>query len=344
MKILYAVQATGNGHLSRALELGPALERYAEVDYLLSGSQGDIDLNRPVRYRRYGASFLFGQDGGIDLIRTVAAARPLQLLKDIRKIPVTDYDLVVNDFEPITAWACRSTPSKIISVSHQAAFYSDQTPRPARKSRVAEQLLRTFAPSNQYIGLHFDSYDTHIMTPIVRDDIRSLPTDRQDYVTVYLPAYADEHLVHIFSQLPEIAWRIFSKHTDGTIRRRANVTIYPVGHKDWHRSFAEAEGVLLGSGFESPSEALCIGKKLLTIPMRNQYEQQCNAEALRRIGVEVLPELELAAIGTIRRWLRHGSVIHRQYPAHTEQIVAKIMAATGITPHTAQGGTYLIPY
>jgi hypothetical protein len=28
MKILYAVQATGNGHISRAIELMPHLEKY----------------------------------------------------------------------------------------------------------------------------------------------------------------------------------------------------------------------------------------------------------------------------------------------------------------------------
>jgi len=39
MKIFYAVQATGNGHISRAMELLPYLERYGKVDIFLSGAK-----------------------------------------------------------------------------------------------------------------------------------------------------------------------------------------------------------------------------------------------------------------------------------------------------------------
>jgi len=39
MKILYAVQATGNGHIARAIEMMPHLQKYGEVDVFLSGSK-----------------------------------------------------------------------------------------------------------------------------------------------------------------------------------------------------------------------------------------------------------------------------------------------------------------
>jgi UDP:flavonoid glycosyltransferase YjiC (YdhE family) len=44
MKILYAVQGTGNGHLSRAMDIVPLLRKKAEVDVLVSGIQGDLKL------------------------------------------------------------------------------------------------------------------------------------------------------------------------------------------------------------------------------------------------------------------------------------------------------------
>jgi UDP:flavonoid glycosyltransferase YjiC (YdhE family) len=34
MKILYAVQGTGNGHVSRACDVIPELKKYAQVDIL----------------------------------------------------------------------------------------------------------------------------------------------------------------------------------------------------------------------------------------------------------------------------------------------------------------------
>ena len=36
MKILYAIQSTGNGHLGRAMEILPTLKRNADVDILVS--------------------------------------------------------------------------------------------------------------------------------------------------------------------------------------------------------------------------------------------------------------------------------------------------------------------
>lgn len=37
MKILYAFQGTGNGHLARAQEIIPILKKHALVDTLISG-------------------------------------------------------------------------------------------------------------------------------------------------------------------------------------------------------------------------------------------------------------------------------------------------------------------
>ena len=42
MKILYAIQGTGNGHLTRAKEIIPILKEKGDVDILISGSECDI--------------------------------------------------------------------------------------------------------------------------------------------------------------------------------------------------------------------------------------------------------------------------------------------------------------
>ncbi len=59
-------------------------------------------------------------------------------------------------------------------------------------------------------------------------------------------------------------------------------------------------GVLCGAGFETPSEALYLKKKLLVIPMKNQYEQQCNAMALKEIGVPVIYDFNIKSIKKLK--------------------------------------------
>ena len=62
MKVLFAIQATGNGHLARARELIPELKKQVDLDLLVSGNQGEIELDYPIKYplSRFGLYFREG--------------------------------------------------------------------------------------------------------------------------------------------------------------------------------------------------------------------------------------------------------------------------------------------
>ena len=108
MKILYSVQATGNGHISRAMELLPYFKEYGEVDIFLSGANSSLDFNSPIKYRSKGVSLFYTCKGKLDYSKTVFMLAPLRLRKEVRDLPVEKYDLILNDFECITAMACAS--------------------------------------------------------------------------------------------------------------------------------------------------------------------------------------------------------------------------------------------
>ena len=44
MKILYAIQGTGNGHISRARDIIPVLMQMGELDILISGTEAEVEL------------------------------------------------------------------------------------------------------------------------------------------------------------------------------------------------------------------------------------------------------------------------------------------------------------
>ena len=66
MRIFYAVQATGNGHISRAMEILPYLQQYGEVDIFLSGTNAQLGQGLPVLYRSKGLSLDYNKKGGLD--------------------------------------------------------------------------------------------------------------------------------------------------------------------------------------------------------------------------------------------------------------------------------------
>lgn len=308
MRILYATQATGNGHMIRAKALLPHLRELVDVDVMVSGHQNTIKRPFHTVYKLRGASYVLGRKGNVDIGKTLTNFRPARLISDIFNIPVEKYDLIINDFEPISAWAAKIKNIPCIGLSHQAAYLSSATPRPNKQSKLGEFIFRNYAPVNSHIGFHFRKYDDHIETPIIRKELFQLDKVKEhNHVVTYLPSYNDEILIKYFQKLPEICFKIFSKFTKHRYTAK-NCEIYPVGSENWTSDFAQSAGVIIGAGFEGPSEALFLGKRLMVIPMKNQYEQHCNAQALHELGVKVINKVDDNFISKIDVWLNSKAV------------------------------------
>ena len=92
MKILYAIQGTGNGHISRSKEVLKHLVKEAQVDILVSERQHEVNLGFKVKYQLEGLGFVFGKTGGIDYYSSIKNARLNKFLLDIYDLPVENYD------------------------------------------------------------------------------------------------------------------------------------------------------------------------------------------------------------------------------------------------------------
>lgn len=324
MKILYAIQGTGNGHVSRAREIAPVLERYCEVDYLISGRQVELELPKKVAYRTQGLSLYFGKTGGVDIARTFSENSLKEIKKEIRELPVEKYDLILNDFEPTSAWAAKKKGIRCVGLSHQCALLSPLSPRPKQKDYLGMTVINHYAPANEYYGFHFSRFDEMIYTPIIRSDLRAKVPVNYGHYTVYLPSYDDSHIIKVLRLLPGVQWQVFSKHCKSSYETE-NVRITPVHDRKFAMSILTCEGVLCGAGFETPSEALFLGKKLLVIPMKNQYEQKCNAEALKTMGIPVLKSLKKKHLTKLTAWVESDAPDRIDYPDQTSEIIETIL-------------------
>jgi len=324
MNILFAIQATGNGHLSRAREFIPYLRQYGSVDLLVSGTQSDVHLPYLIKYKKHGISFTFGKGGGIDIADTIKQLKPFTFFKDVCSFPVQNYDLVINDFEPVTAWACHIKQKTCVALSHQSAYLSKKVPRPKKKNPLAEAILKHYAPCSHAISFHFSPFDSFIHTPVIRSDIRNREVSNQGHITVYLPAHSDTLLVKNLTRIKDVKWEVFSKHSNKG-HRIQNVLISPINNEAFTKSMASSNGLLTAGGFEGPAEALFLGKKVLSIPMQGQYEQQCNGEALKKMGVEVVDKIDQYFTYRLLNWLENKRAITINYPDETAQIVEQLM-------------------
>ena len=333
MKILYAIQGTGNGHISRARDIIPELMQKGEVDILISGTEAEVELPFPVKYRFHGLSFVFGKNGGIDLLATYRKGNIKRLYDEIQMLPVDDYDLIINDFEPVSAWACKLSNKQCIGLSHQGAVVNKKAPKPVKKDVVGKAILKFYAPVTMQFGFHFENYDVNIFTPVIRNEIRNMPPLTLEHYTVYLPAYSDNRILKILTQIPGIYWHVFSKNAKEKYVRD-NIEVHPINNSFFIQSLATCTGVLCGAGFETPAEALFLNKKLLVLPMKGQYEQQCNAAALNKLGIPVLKNLKNKQLDKINDWTQLNRSVGISYPDCTSHIIEEIFRYYFSTPVT----------
>ncbi|MBK9744084.1 MAG: glycosyl transferase [Saprospiraceae bacterium] len=306
MKILYSVQATGNGHISRAHQLYPYLCALGQVDILLSGSNATLQMDIPIKFRAQGMSLFYSECGGLDYIKTFKAFSYNRIKREAQDLPVKNYDLIINDFDHITARACKIHDVPSVQFGHQASFMSNITPRPESKSIIGEAILKYYAPAKHFVGLHFERYEQFIFPAVIKDTFLQCKPSDQGHITVYLPSYDKICLEEILREVAPLDIHWFTKeitepHRDG------NIHYYPVSQKYFNESLIHCHGLLTGGGFETPAEALYLGKKLLTIPIKGQYEQACNAAALEKMGVLKMNMLNQNTKQTFFDWLKSSN-------------------------------------
>ncbi len=327
MKILYGIQGTGHGHISRAREILPLLSEKTDVDVIISGYNCHMKLDGADVLQKRGLSLAYDSRGSVSYLKTALQLKPITFIQDVQSINPTNYDLVISDYEPVTAWATLNSKTPGVALSHQASFLSKKSPRPNKRSFLAEQLLRNFAPCNQSIGFHFKRYDTFILPPIIRRDVLNIEPTKGDHITVYLPAFDHQLLIPIFHQFPEKEWHLFSPSCSEYFKDK-NVHVNPVGNQSFLKSMKSGLGVVTSAGFETCAETMFLGKKLLTIPIKNQYEQLCNAAALNKMGIHVVYKIDSSFREKISDWLKNAPIIPLNEVADTEHLTDKLVRFT----------------
>jgi uncharacterized protein (TIGR00661 family) len=328
MKIFYAIQATGNGHISRAMEILPYLDRYGKVDIFLSGANSTLQLDAPVKFRSKGLSLFYTNGGGLNYWEMLRKVSPLRLWREVRDLPVDKYDLVINDFECITSLACAHKRVPSVQFGHQASFVSQKTPRPEHRDVMGEWILRNYARATQYIGLHFAQYDDFILPPVIKKEILQADPEDMGHITVYLSSYSDATVKRYLQPLKEFSFQVFSKEVNRPVRD-GNILFLPVGKGAFNKSLITCKAILTGAGFETPAEALYLKKKLMVIPIRGQYEQFCNAAALSKMGVPVLHTLDAGFEAAFRAWMCQRKRPYLPLDYSTGSIVSYLMQHCG---------------
>lgn len=282
MKILYGVQGTGNGHITRARALNQELLKFgAQIDFVFSG-------RAPKQYFALDEfpqrNFLHGlklavHHGKVNMLQTWQQNNIKVIFDEINRIDTRAYDLVISDFEPITAWAAKLQLQHCLALGHQYAF-AYNIPK-ACESILSRKLIKTIAPSSLSIGLHWYHFHQPILPPIIQHNsqlARSL-----NYYLVYLPFEDRQDIIDLLEPFENESFICFGPYP--AVEKVNNVIFRPTCAHDFHPTLCGAKGVICNAGFELISEALQLGIKILAKPLLGQMEQISNARALVELGL-----------------------------------------------------------
>lgn len=286
MKILYGVQGTGNGHITRARLLADHFARSGvEVDYFFSGRPADryFDMDCFGYYRtREGLSFVTEQ-GRINVLKTAKELSPLRFVRDVKRLDVSHYDVVLNDFEPISAWAAKVQGVPVIAMSHQASFLHESVPV-SGANYWHRQLIRSFAPADVYLGVHWQPFHSHVLPPFVSQTrVISASPSVANKILVYLPFEQLSSVVDYLNDFPDTEFYCY--HPDAQNQSIKHVHLRSPSRQGFLNDLANSSGVVANAGFELSTEALHFGKKLLLKPLHGQFEQLSNILALEQLGL-----------------------------------------------------------
>ncbi|BBM02696.1 MJ1255/VC2487 family glycosyltransferase [Microbulbifer sp. GL-2] len=301
MKILYGVQATGNGHIARSRTLAKALQRFPELEiqWLFSGRPKeklfDMELFGDYWWRR-GLTFVH-REGKLRGLETIQKLGFLRFRKEVSELPIDEFDLIISDYEPVTAWAAKIRKKPSVGIGHQYAFlYSIPIPK---FNWVVHSILRFFAPTQKSLGLHWHHFGNPILPPIVPPQ-KGPDKDTQDHILVYLPF---EHPAPMLEELSKVDEQFIVYGVPENLPTAANIIIKAPSTIGFQRDLANSRAVICNSGFELLAETLALGKPILSRPLASQFEQVANAKALKQLGLaKIVQRIDAKTVG---KWLNN---------------------------------------
>jgi len=300
VKILYGVNGEGMGHATRSEVVIESLIGDHDLRIMASGAAyrylsgffGNVS-------KVFGPSFAM-ENGEIRKWQSVTG----MLTMARREIPdsVTTWfetirewqpDVVVTDFEPLSGIYARWSQTPLVCVDNihlidRCRHVPEILKGAFEEIRVARAVVRAMsAPAGDYVIptlFHPEVIKgrTRLVRPILRQPVIEATPVRGEHLVVY--SAGDEELTEVLRDSP-VPCHVYGMRdgdavgtTDGAIEYR------PRSIDGFLDDLASSRGVITGGGFSLLGEAVYLGKPILSVPIKGQFEQLMNSRYIELEG------------------------------------------------------------
>ena len=331
MRILYGVVGEGMGHATRSSVVLRHLVAAHDVQIVVSGRAhaflrkafplievheiaglNMIYEDNAVQRRRTAFDFIKKLPGFAENFETFT-----RLAEGFRP------ELVVSDFESFAYLFAKKHDLPVLSIDNMQIINRcqldiDIPPEEQGSFQMAKAVVKAKLPHcDHYLITTFffpptRKERTSLFPPILRDAVLDAPRSLGDHVLVYQTSDTFHDLIPTLQRLPG-RFLVYGLKRDEQL---GNVTLKSFSEDGFVRDLASSRAVLAGGGFSLMGEAVYLGKPLLSVPLKGQFEQTLNALYLARLGYgEYHPELSEPAIA---RFLERAPDYARNLTAHQQ--------------------------
>lgn len=330
MRILYGAFSQGNGHLSKASVLVPMLEaRGHEVRVITSGPPPTSCYQFNWHRHFPGISYV-AKNGRTDYLASFQqwSRRLPTLFKGIWAIRgiAREFqpELVISDFEPMTASPLVEPGCEVVSISRQVSLLDPDVPMPpvgGFDRKMTRSVIRVFTcGADRKYGYHYEPASFRCVPPLIRAAAKQRRPEMGEHVLLYsgLPSFQPQ-------PADVVAWARKNRQRviaygfapECSIDGERFVSFRRPNPGQFLEDMATSRGVITTAGLSTPIEAFLLRKPLVVVPIPRQWEQTVNAFQLHEAKIacsvpdwnfdKLLETPAPAADHSLLSWMHTGS-------------------------------------
>ncbi len=315
-RIIYSVSGEGRGHAARARALAEALCDRHEIRIYCYGQS--YEMLEPV-YRDHGRvevrpvegmEFQYNAGKRLDYVGSLFHNLPF-LMSVSDKVAVLESeivrfgtDLLISDFEPLLPRAAFNTEIPFITLDHQSFLVTmDLKKLPLRLQAYATffaPFVHTFYPPERVMGLvssffdgpvRKDVFDRRHIGVLLRPEVRNAVPRHDGHILAYVRRDSSTTFLDTLATMD----RPVKIYGLGEQTARKNLTFHPVDAVRFVEDLAGCEGLVCTAGNQLIGEAIHLGKPILAMPEKGNFEQDINAYYIRTQGAGMtVPQAKLS--------------------------------------------------
>ncbi len=293
--IIYGVCGEGMGHAIRSKPVIEHLLKKHDVKIFSSGCAYHYLIKQFKEIYEVEGLFIKYKKNGVDALGTVKCniSRGFGIwksLKHMRKfIKRFKPDIVISDYEAITAHAAKLERVPLISIDNQHIY--SKTKLNASKKYIVSYLEAFFVnklimpAANMYFIMTFfypplNHSNVKLIPPVLREAICNAKPRIGKHILVYQSSSTNIRLLNILKSI-KYEFIIYGFNMN---KKEDNLTFREFNEIQYIHDLTDCRAIIMNGGFSLMAEGLHLGKPILSIPLERQFEQIVNAYYLEKLG------------------------------------------------------------